>query len=100
MKILSPLSENHTITLEPRYFPDDELNCVIVNEYTSEEIEQVPTYIISRGVLFLTFELNGSEFDKFTLKLTENDNVVYRCKLFFTSQNKEEYKVTTDKYYA
>jgi hypothetical protein len=46
----------------------------------------------------LAFELKGAEGDKYTLKLTENEKIVFRCRLFFTSQKPQDYKTTNQKY--
>ncbi len=98
MKVLLPSNINHTITLEPRFYPTSILDLEITKEVTSVKTNQEPTYTILNGVMTLTFDLVGVEFERFTIKLIENNEVVYRCRLFFTEQEPQNYKITKDKF--
>lgn len=98
MKVLLPSNTTHTIALEPRFYPTGTLSLKIVKEGSNTSDTSVPTYTITNGVMFLSFGLVGLEGAKYTIKLTEGTTVVYRCKLFFTSQTPEDYKQTNNLY--
>lgn len=98
MKVLLPNLTTHTITLEPRVYPTTALSVKITNEASSVVVNVVPTYVTTNGVTFLTFVLVGLEGERFTVKLTQDNIVIYRCKLFFTAQTPQDYKITKDKY--
>lgn len=98
MKVLLPTNTTHTIVLEPRFYPSDVLSLEIVKEGYNTTETVTPTYSVLNGVMSLVFDLEGVEQDRFSIKLTENNNVVYRGKLFFTSQEIEDFKLTKDTY--
>jgi len=98
MKVLLPTNTAHTIDLIPVFYPTDALSLVITKEGYNTIETVVPTYVTNYGVMSLTFDLVGVEQDRFSIKLTENDVVVYRGKLFFTAQIVEDFKLTKDTY--
>jgi hypothetical protein len=98
MKVLMPKNESHTIKLHPRFYPSGVLNCKFSKDGAHTFTDLIPTYSVLNGVMNLAFELKGAEGDKYTLKLTENEKIVYRCRLFFTSQKPQDYKTTNQKY--
>ena len=98
MKILLPTETNHTIKLEPRYYPLGELSMIITKEGYNTTQEVTPTYVNNYGVVDLTFDLVGEEQDRFSITVTENDEIVYRGNLFFTSQTPQDFKLTKDTY--
>lgn len=98
MKVLLPTNSTHTISILPRIYPVGALSLKIVKEGVNTSETSTPTYSIANGVMSLNFGLVGSEGQKFTIKLTEGTTVVYRCKLFFTSQTPENYKQTNNLY--
>lgn len=98
MKVLQPTNTTHTIKMDPRFYPVDVLNLRIVKEGANTFEDSVPAYSVLNGVMSLTFDLIGLEGSKYTIKLTENEKIVYRCKLFFTGQDPQNYKLTKNKY--
>lgn len=98
MKVLLPSNTTHTIKLNPRFYPTSTLSIEVIKEgyNTKETIE--PTYINYFGVLSVTFDLIGVEQDRFLIEITENNNVVYNGKLFFTEQDTQDFKLTKDTY--
>ena len=98
MKVLLPTNTTHTIVLEPRFYPSDVLLLEIVKEGYNTTETVTPTYSVLNGVMSLVFDLEGVEQDRFSIKLTEINNVVYRVKLFFTSKEIEDFKLTKDTY--
>ena len=119
MKILNPDNTTHYITLQPRFDPTSVLTLELTNEVTKEviviglntdfdadlsgELEMVfgfvgNIYVLENGVLVITFDLEVLESDRFTIKITQEDIVIYRGKVFVTNQNPQEYKLTKGKY--
>ena len=98
MKVLLPSLSTHTITTEPRFFPTLVLSMELNNEATGDVTNVPVTYTTSYGVTYFTFDLEGVEGDRYTVKITENKIVVYRCKMFFTEQNTQNYKITKGLY--
>lgn len=98
MKVLKPSLSLHTITTEPRFFPSLVLNMELKNEATSVITNVIPSYVTVYGVTKFTFSLIGLEGDRYSVKITESENVVYRCKMFFTEQEPQDYKITKGLY--
>jgi len=98
MKILLPSATSHTIPMKPRINVTDVLSVVIKNEAKGTVTTVVPTYTLSHGIMLLTFTLVGLEGETFTVKLLQATAIVYRCKLFFTAQPAQNYKITKNKY--
>lgn len=98
MKVLNPNNTSHSFTLYPRFYPTNTLSMVITKEGYNTTETVVPTYSISSGVMTLNFDLTGVEQDRFTFKLTENDVIVFRGDIFFTTQETQDFKLTKDTY--
>lgn len=99
MNVVNPNDTEHTIKLIPRYYPTDAITLSLFNEATqiSENVDN--TFTVTDGNLFLTFEYTFTENQKFQIKLNEDDEIVYRGKLFSTTQDPQEYKLTNNVYY-
>jgi len=98
MKVLSPNNTTHSISLIPRYYPDNDIIFTLYNESTSTSTVVANTYAIVNGLLTITFDYTFTNKDKFKFKLEEN-SVVYRGKLLITEQGTQDYKITKDLYY-
>lgn len=98
MKVLLPSNTTHTITIEPRFYPTLALALRIVKEGYNTNTDVVPTYTITNGVMFLTFDLTGVEGERYSIRLKENNIVCYRNKMFFTAQTPQDYKQTKNEY--
>ena len=98
MKVLLPTNTTHTITIEPRFYPTNTLALRIVKEGYNTNTDVVPTYVINYGVMLLTFDLTGLEGERFSIKLTENNVICYRNKMFFTAQEPQDYKQSKNEY--
>ena len=99
MIVLNPTNTAHGFNFIPRFIPSDELILQLYNEtlQTTETIENL--YIYENGLASMTFDLECTENQKFQLKILEGTDVIYRDKIFVTSQNTQEYKATKDHYY-
>ncbi len=98
MKVILPSNSTHTIKFTPRYEPTNILSLEVTKEgvNTTEIIE--PTYTISNGVMSLTFDLDVLEQDRYSFKLIEDEEVVFRGKLFATEQEPQDFKLTKNTY--
>jgi len=99
MKIVLPSDTAHTIDLIPRFYPVDAVDLYLKNEATKVEAIVSSTYSIDGGVMLLNFTKDFNDGDKYQIKVTENDTVVFRGKLLATAQTPQEYKLTEGKYY-
>lgn len=99
MKVVLPIDTTHLIALIPRYYTSDALVLELYNELKQTK-EIVPCiYIIQNGLMTITFDYNFIENDKFTIKISDSNGVIYRDKLIATSQNTQDFKSTKDLYY-
>lgn len=98
MKVLNPTNSSHSVTLYPRFYPSGVLTLDITKEGYNDTVTVANTYDISNGVLTLNFDLDGVEQDRFSFSLSENNVIVFRGKLFFTSQETQDFKLTKDTY--
>jgi hypothetical protein len=98
MKVLLPINTSHSIVIYPRFYPSGALSMKIVKDGTKVTATVTPTYSVTEGIMTVNFTLVGVEQDRFTFKLTEGSNVVYIGKLFFTSQNTQDFKLNKDTY--
>ena len=98
MKILSPNDTTHSISLVPRYYPDDVVTLTLFNESTKENIVIPNNYTVLNGLFTIQFDYNFTNKDKFSFKIEENE-VIFRGKLLITEQGTQDYKITKDLYY-
>jgi hypothetical protein len=99
MKVILPENTTHTIKLIPRFEPT-EINLLIkiTKEGFNEVLEQVSTYTFANGIMSLTFDLTGVEQDRFNFDLYNDNEIIYKGKLFFTEQNPQDFKLTENTY--
>lgn len=96
---LLPSNTTHEITFIPRFIPTGILTLKLYDEtlQTTETIDNA--YAYANGLATMTFNLICAESQKFQLKILEVEDVIYRDKIFVTSQNTQEFKATKDHYY-
>lgn len=99
MIVINPNNTAHVIKLIPRFYPTDAIVFNLYNEtlQTSENLDN--EYMIVNGIMSIGFDLECVEGAKYQIKITENDTVIFRGKLFATTQNTETFKATKDLYY-
>lgn len=96
---LLPSNTTHGFNFIPRFVPTGELILELYNEATQQFQAIENLYVYANGLATITFDLNVFEKDKFQLKISQGGDVVYRDKIFVTSQNTQEFKATKDHYY-
>jgi len=98
MIVLNPNDTSHSFDIIPRYYPTDYINVFLYNEETKFTLV-VNTYSILNGIMTITFNYTFIEGAKYQIKIEDVNGVVYRDKMFITSQNTQEFKATKDHYY-
>ena len=99
MKIVKPNNNFHTICLIPRYNPTLVLSFYLLNEITQVENIVDVAYNLLDGYLQISFDFDFQENEKYQFKLLENENVVYRGKIFATDKDTQLFLKDTDQYY-
>jgi hydroxyacyl-ACP dehydratase HTD2-like protein with hotdog domain len=100
MNVVIPSNTTHTLKLIPRLYPSDALVLSLFNEATQRFQTVENTYLVTDGNLFLEFDYEFIENSKYQIRITENNEVVYRGKLIATSQTPQDYKLTNNIYYS
>jgi hypothetical protein len=98
MKIIKPSVTAQSIVLDTRFYPKSSIVLELINEATEEVLIVDNTYITLNGVTTVSFDLDTLEGDRFQLKITEGNDVVYRNKAFCTDQDPQDYKLTDNRY--
>ena len=96
---LIPLNTTHEFNFIPRFMPSGLLTLELYNEATQQFQTIDNLYAYANGLATITFDLICAESQKFQLKILEGTDVIYRDKIFVTSQNTQEFKATKDHYY-
>ena len=99
MKVIDPNNTSHTLVLIPRYYPTNSLTLEITEEASGVSESIANTYSITDGELSIEFTYDFTGKDKYSLKLNENTEVVYRGKLIVTDKQAQDYKLTNGLYY-
>jgi len=99
MKKVDPNDTTHLIAIIPRYYVDGEIDLFLYNELTQVETTLTPIYVTQNGIMTLTFDFNFSENDKYQVKITDANGIIYRDKIFATSQITQDFKATNDLYF-
>ena len=99
MNVVNPNETTHKFIIIPRFYPTEDIVFNLYNEanQNNETIENV--YGVVDGEMIIEFNYEFIEGDRFQIKITEGSNVVYRGKLFATSQTPQDYSTTTNAYY-
>lgn len=99
MNVINPNDLTHELVIIPRVYPTESLVLYLFNEAKQTEDEIPNTYEVINGEMFVAIDLDVNEGDKFDLKITELDQVIYRGKIIATSQEPQKYKLNTNAYY-
>ena len=98
MKIVDYQNTSHTIRLVPRYYPTDTLSIHLHNESNGQTFVGSCTFAYLDGYLDISFDFVFTSKDRFSFKIIENNNVVYRGKIFSTIEDTQNYKQSTNLY--
>lgn len=94
-----PIYTTHTIEIIHRYEPTALVTLALYNEAT--ELETIPanTHTITNGIMAITFDFTFEENDKYQVKVSDLDGILYRGKLIATSQDPQVFEQSKDLYY-
>ena len=99
MKVVNPLDVNHTITIVPRYYPTETLTLELIEEAIDTKNTVNCTYTEEDSLFKVHFTYDFTGKDKYSIKILEENNVIYRGKLMVSEQNTQDYKQTNGLYY-
>ena len=98
MNVINPLNTEHTLKIVPRYYTEASCLMELFNEdnKTTETFTVVPFNL--DGYMYISFTKTFTDKSNYQIKIQEVNDVVYRGKLFITSQsnNTQDYKITKD----
>lgn len=100
MKIVNPINESHSVELIPRYYNNlDNLDLLLINESTNESFEVENTFSVNDGKLTLNFDFDFLDSDRYSFKLSQENEIVFRGNIFATTQETQDFKQTNNLYY-
>jgi len=94
MKVVSPNDTSHTLTFIPRYYPTTAISFTLINEVTKVEETITTTNSVTDGILSVSFDYTFAERDKYNIKISEGNEIVYRGDLFCTEQEPQDFDIT------
>lgn len=98
MKIVNPNNTNHEFKLIPRFYPSGELVLSLKNESTAIETTIANTYTILDGYLTINFDFTFKNKDRFQFNIFGDNDIVFRGKIYATSEETQDYKQTNGVY--
>lgn len=96
MKILNPLDTEHEIIFIPRVYVNNDVSLELTKEITKEVYTYTLTPITIDGYCYINFEQSFLNNDKFQMKVSYSNDVIYRDIVFVTDQSNDtqNYKTT------
>jgi hypothetical protein len=98
MKVINPTVTNHTLVIIPRVYPSLALTLELYEEATQIITNLSVTYNVVDGKLNLNFTYTFVDKQKFSFKITEDSEVIYRDKIWVTTQTPQDFKLTEGVY--
>ena len=99
MKVINPNNQINEIKLIPRFNDVEAFDLLLINETTKEETTFfIDNYTYEDGILFFDLDFATNEGDKYELKLSILNEVLYRGKIFATEQATQDFDLTKDLY--
>lgn len=99
MKVINPNNQINEIKLIPRFNDVEAFDLLLINETTKEQTTFfIANYTYEDGVLVFDLDFATNEGDKYELKLSILNEVLYRGKIFSTEQATQDFDLTKDLY--
>ena len=99
MKVINPNNQINEIKLIPRFNDVEAFDLLLINETTKEETTFfIDNYTYEDGILVFDLDFATNEGDKYELKLSILNEVLYRGKIFATEQETQDFDLTKDLY--
>lgn len=99
MKVVNPLDTEHLIVIISRFTISGSLNLELYNEGTQITQEVDCTHTTMNGLTTLVFDYTFKDDEHFQIKVSDENQVVYRDIIKVTSQNTQNFKATNGLYY-
>ena len=96
MIVLRPVHTEQTIKFIPREYEATRL--VLIDESTNKEVEIAGTFTKDKYYLSADLVFSLIEGRYYTLTVYNNDNIIYKDKVFCTDQNVLNYSINKDVY--
>jgi len=96
MIVLYPNSEAHIFKIIPRSYDFEELSFYLTNEETGETTDEPIFYVLENGYLSCVLEKILSNNTNYTLKVSNENFVFFRGKIFVTNQETQNFRITKD----
>lgn len=98
MTIINPESTQHQLKVIPRFYPSG----AVILKLTDKEAKtthqpEIETSVLD-GYMYITFTHTFLDNSSYSIEVLKDDDVVYRGKLFATTQagNTQDFKITKD----
>ena len=99
MKVINPNNQINEIKLIPRFNDVESFDLLLINETTKEQTTFfISNYTYEDGILVFDLDFETNEGDKYELKLSILNEVLYRGKIFATEQETQDFDLTKDLY--
>ncbi len=99
MKVVNPNVRIKTISLIPRFNDVEAFDLLLINETTKEQTTFfIDNYSYQNGILVFGVDFAMNEGEKYELKLSILNEVLYRGKIFATAQEPQDFDLTKDLY--
>ena len=101
MKVINPNDATHSVSIIPRFNDTTTVTMLITDEATKTEVLATSfTYVLTNGIGVAAFDNTLVEKSKYSFKLLDNGTeIIYRGKMLATTQETQDYKLTTDLYF-
>lgn len=96
MKVLDPDNTTHNITFTPRFDPTGAFVLTLEKEGYDDAETVSNSYTQSNGYVTVTFDYEVVNNERYSIKITEDGDVIYRGKITVTNQETQEYSLTTN----
>jgi hypothetical protein len=98
MNILDPNHTTHNLKIIPRFYPEGDVEMELTNTETKSVAVFTMVPEITGGYIHLSFEGILNEGSFFRVKLTAEDEIIYRGRIFVTGQaaDTQNYRTTKD----
>lgn len=96
MIVIDPNNTNHTISVIPRYYNDNNAHTFALYDEDLRTTTTISnTYSLNEGVIDYSVSLTTSEGKSYSFKITDSvtSNVVVRGKIFSTAQTTQSYRI-------
>lgn len=97
--VVNTNNTSHLLKVTPRLFPCTDIEIHITDSFRSTVDVVSPTYWEDNNLLNISFDYSFEDESNYQIKITdENSEVVFRGEILSTSQNTQDYSLTSNRY--